>query len=32
MVAYSDFLSGQMVDYEFPAEKVKISKEAIVKD
>jgi|TARA_B110000495_G_scaffold4261_1_gene3175 tryptophan synthase beta chain len=30
MVAYSDFLSGQMIDYEFPAEKVKTSQEAIV--
>jgi tryptophan synthase beta chain len=29
MVAYSDFLSGQMIDYEFPAEKVKTSQEAI---
>ena len=29
MQAYSDFLSGEMVDYEFPAEKVKIAKESI---
>ena len=29
MQAYSDFLSGEMIDYEFPAEKVKIAKESI---
>ena len=29
MQAYSNFLSGEMVDYEFPAEKVKIAKESI---
>jgi tryptophan synthase beta chain len=29
MQAYSNFLSGEMVDYEFPAEKVKTAKESI---
>ena len=29
MQAYSNYLSGEMVDYEFPAEKVEIAKGSI---
>mgnify|MGYP005711034247 FL=1 len=31
MKAYENFLSGEMIDYEFPAEKVKVALESVKK-